>query len=163
MNKQGAELGKAYELSVALPAPKQKIDIGIDVPRLFNIVDFANIMTYDMRGAWDEVSGHHTGLYTNPNDPLTGNNLSVDESVNYLIQQGAEPSKIVIGAAYYTRGWDKVSQGTDPNHPGLFGEAALSAKDADQTHPAARLAKPRSSLGTAAAEQGLGLIAISTS
>lgn len=133
LNKQGAELGKAYELSVALPAPKSKIDIGIDVPRLFNIVDFANIMTYDMRGAWDEVSGHHTGLYTNPNDPLTGNNLSIDESVNYLIQQGAEPNKIVIGAAYYTRGWDKVSQGSDPNHPGLFGDAALSAKDADQT------------------------------
>ena len=133
LNKQGAELGKAYELSVALPAPKSKIDIGIDVPRLFNIVDFANIMTYDMRGAWDEVSGHHTGLYRNPNDPLTGNNLSVDESVNYLIQQGAEPSKIVIGAAYYSRGWDKVSQGSDPNYPGLFGEAALSAKDADQT------------------------------
>lgn len=133
LNKQGAELGKAYELSVALPAPKSKIDIGIDVPRLFNIVDFANIMTYDMRGAWDEVSGHHTGLYTNPNDPLMGNNLSIDESVNYLIQQGAEPNKIVVGAAYYTRGWDKVSQGSDPNHPGLFGEAALSAKDADQT------------------------------
>ncbi|MCY9529674.1 glycosyl hydrolase family 18 protein [Paenibacillus alvei] len=133
LNKQGAELGKAYELSVALPAPKSKIDIGIDVPRLFNIVDFANIMTYDMRGAWDEISGHHTGLYTNPNDPLTGNNLSIDESVKYLIQQGAEPNKIVVGAAYYTRGWDKVSQGSDPNHPGLFGEAALSAKDADQT------------------------------
>lgn len=133
LNKQGAEIGKAYELSVALPAPKSKIDIGIDVPRLFSIVDFANIMTYDMRGAWDEVSGHHTGLYTNPNDPLTGNNLSIDESVNYLIQQGAAPNKIVIGAAYYTRGWDKVSQGTDLNHPGLFGEAALSAKDADQT------------------------------
>ncbi|MCE5171648.1 glycosyl hydrolase family 18 protein [Paenibacillus profundus] len=133
LNKQGAELGKAYELTVALPAPKKKIDIGIDVPKLFNIVDFANIMTYDMRGAWDEVSGHHTGLYPNPNDPLTGNNLSIDESVNYLIQQGAEPSKIVIGAAYYTRGWDKVSQGSDPNHPGLFGEAALSAKDADYT------------------------------
>ncbi|BFH14017.1 chitinase [Paenibacillus dendritiformis] len=133
LNQQGAELGKTYELSVALPAPKAKIDIGIDVPKLFNIVDFANIMTYDMRGAWDEVSGHHTGLYPNPNDPLTGNNLSIDESVNYLIQQGAEPNKIVIGAAYYTRGWDQVSQGPDPNHPGLFGQAALSAKDADQT------------------------------
>ncbi|WP_240765072.1 glycosyl hydrolase family 18 protein [Paenibacillus dendritiformis] len=133
LNQQGAELGKTYELSVALPAPKQKIDIGIDVPKLFNIVDFANIMTYDMRGAWDEVSGHHTGLYPNPNEPLTGNNLSIDESVNYLIQQGAEPNKIVIGAAYYTRGWDKVSQGPDPNHPGLFGQAAISAKDADQT------------------------------
>ncbi|MEQ7053806.1 glycosyl hydrolase family 18 protein [Paenibacillaceae sp. P-4] len=155
LNKQGAELGKAYELSVALPAPKSKIDIGIDVPRLFNIVDFANIMTYDMRGAWDEVSGHHTGLYTNPNDPLTGNNLSVDESVNYLIQQGAEPNKIVIGAAYYTRGWDKVSQGSDPNHPGLFGEAALSAKDADQTPSRGAVGEAALTIGDAGRRTGI--------
>ncbi|KJB86920.1 chitinase [Paenibacillus sp. E194] len=155
LNKQGSELGKAYELSVALPAPKSKIDIGIDVPRLFNIVDFANIMNYDMRGAWDEVSGHHTGLYTNPNDPLTGNNLSVDESVKYLIEQGAEPNKIVIGAAYYTRGWDKVSQGSDPSHPGLFGEAALSAKDADQSPSRGAVGEAALTIGDAGRRTGI--------
>ncbi|CUQ00039.1 chitinase B [Clostridium baratii] len=58
LDKQGAELGKTYELSVALPAPKEKVDLGIDVDALFDTVDFANIMTYDMRGAWDTISGH---------------------------------------------------------------------------------------------------------
>lgn len=133
LDKKGKELGKKYELSVALPAPKSKLDSGIDIEKLFNVVDFANIMTYDMRGAWDEVSGHQTGLYTNPNDPTKDNGLSVDESVNYLISKGAKADKIVIGAAYYTRGWDKVSSGTDNKYPGLFGEAEISAKDADQT------------------------------
>lgn len=133
LNKKGEEIGKTYELSVALPAPKSKLDSGIDIDRLFEVVDFANIMTYDMRGAWDEVSGHQTGLYTNPNDPTKGNGLSVDESVDYLISKGAEPEKIVIGAAYYTRGWDKVSEGNDSKYPGLFGEAEVSAKDGDQT------------------------------
>ncbi|WP_315080857.1 glycoside hydrolase family 18 protein, partial [uncultured Clostridium sp.] len=133
LDEQGKELEKNYELSVAIPAPKDKIDIGIDVKKLFEIVDFANIMSYDMRGAWDEVSGHQTGLYPNKNEPIKGKNLSVDESVNYLIEQGAKPEKIVIGAAYYTRGWDKVSSGPDVKNPGLFGQAELTAKDADQT------------------------------
>ena len=134
LNKQGAELGKTYELSVAIPAGKAKVDEGIDVEKLFNVVDFANIMTYDMAGAWSTVSGHQTALYTNPNSPFKGECLSVDESVNYYIANGAKPEKIVIGAAYYTRGWEKVSNnGPDAANPGLFGTAAVVNKDADLT------------------------------
>ncbi|KIE44458.1 carbohydrate binding domain protein [Clostridium argentinense CDC 2741] len=133
LNKQGDKLDKQYELSVALPAPKATLDLGIDIDALFNIVDFANIMTYDLRGAWDDTSGHLTGLYSNPNDPLAGKGLSVDESVNYLISQGAEPEKIVVGAAFYTRGWEKVSKGPDASTPGLYGEASIAGTDADQS------------------------------
>ena len=132
LNKQGTELGKTYELSVAIPAGKTKVDEGIDVAKLFNVVDFANIMTYDMAGAWSTVSGHQTALYTNPKSPFKGECLSVDESVNYYIANGAKPEKIVIGAAYYTRGWEKVSNnGPDAANPGLFGTAAVVNKDAD--------------------------------
>lgn len=132
LNKQGTELGKTYELSVAIPAGKAKVDEGIDVAKLFNVIDFANIMTYDMAGAWSTVSGHQTALYTNPNSPFKGECLSVDESVNYYIAKGAKPEKIVIGAAYYTRGWEKVSNnGPDAANHGLFGTAAVVNKDAD--------------------------------
>ena len=89
-------------------------------------------MTYDMAGAWSTVSGHQTALYTNPKSPFKGECLSVDESVNYYIANGAKPEKIVIGAAYYTRGWEKVSNnGPDAANPGLFGTAAVVNKDAD--------------------------------
>ncbi|MEG0295804.1 MAG: glycosyl hydrolase family 18 protein [Clostridium sp.] len=134
LDKQGKELGKTYELTVALPAPIAKVESGIDVPKLFELVDFANIMTYDMRGAWDQISGHQAGLYTNPKDPMAGKGLSIDESVNYYMDQGAPSDKIVIGAAYYTRGWEKVSnEGIDPKNPGLFGTAAVCTTDADGT------------------------------
>ena len=134
LNKQGKELGKTYELSVALPAGVSKIEVGIDVDKLFDIVDFANIMTYDMAGAWSTTSGHQTALYANPNAPEEYKGLSVNECVNYYISQGAERQKIVIGAAYYTRGWEQVSdKGVDPNNPGLFGEAAVVNKNADLT------------------------------
>ncbi|MDO5602837.1 MAG: glycosyl hydrolase family 18 protein, partial [Oscillospiraceae bacterium] len=131
LDKQGAELGKTYELSVALPAPKTKLDNGIDIPELFKIVDFANMMTYDMRGAWDEYSGHQTPLYTNPDDPYADAGYSVDDTVKYLLSQGAPADKIVIGCAFYTRGWQKVDGGVDGT--GLFGKAEKVNKDADQT------------------------------
>jgi chitinase len=133
LNEQGAKIGKTYELSVALPAPKARLDSGIDIKKVFDTVDFANIMTYDMRGAWDDTSGHQTGLYTNPEDPTKGAGLSVDESVKYLLSKGAKANEIVVGAAYYTRGWQKVSKGPDAKTPGLFGKAELVTKDADNT------------------------------
>lgn len=134
LDAQGKELNKTYELSVALPAPIEKVSAGIDVPKLFSLVDFANIMTYDMRGAWDNISGHQTGLYTNSKDPFKDKGLSIDESVKYYLSQGAPSEKIVIGAAYYTRGWEKVSsEGTATATPGLFGDAALVTTDADGT------------------------------
>lgn len=134
LDQLGSKKGnKYYELSVAIPASKAQVDLGIDVEGVFRVVDFANIMTYDMGGAWNEYSGHHTALYTNPNDPLKGNNLSVDDSVKYYIQNGARPEQIVVGAAYYTRGWAKVAAGTDSSLPGLFQKAEMVSKDADQT------------------------------
>lgn len=133
LDAQGVEIGKTYELSVALPAPQAKLEDGIDVPALFSIVDFANIMTYDMRGAWNETSGHQTALYPNPADPLKEEGLSVDESVQYLLSQGAPSEKIVIGCAFYTRGWQNVTAGEDAAMPGLYGTAKAVNKDADQS------------------------------
>ncbi|MDR2023703.1 MAG: carbohydrate-binding protein [Hungatella sp.] len=134
LDEQGNELDRVYELSVALPASRTLLEAGVDIPALFNIVDFANIMTYDLHGAWDTFSSHHTGLYTNPNDPTEGEGLSVDASVQYLLSEGALANKIVVGVAFYTRGWEQVlNDGPDQNLPGLFGSAQQVTKDADQT------------------------------
>ena len=133
LDKKGAEIGKTYELSVALPAPSTKLEAGIDIPKLFEVVDFANMMTYDMRGAWDSYSGHQTSLFGNPADPYYDSGYTVDQTVKYLLANGAVADKIVIGAAFYTRGWEKVEAGNNASLPGLFGEAALCAQDADQS------------------------------
>lgn len=134
LDAQGAELGKTYELSCALPAPSKKLEDGIDIKKLFEIIDFGNMMTYDMRGAWDSVSGHQTPLYGNPADPYYEAGYSVDQTVEYMLSQGAPAEKIVVGCAFYTRGWNQVdAEGTVPGMPGLFGNAAKNYKDADQT------------------------------
>lgn len=132
LDAQGAELGRTYELSVAISASKATLGLGTDIQELFNTVDFVNVMTYDMHGAWDEFSGHQTGLYTNPDDPYKEAGLSVDDAVNHLLANGAKADKIVIGAAFYTRGWQKVAAGSNEALPGLFQEAELCTMDADQ-------------------------------
>lgn len=133
LDKQGKELNRTYELTVAISASRASLELGTNIPELFKVVDFANVMTYDLHGAWDQYSGHQTGLYTNPDDPTKDAGLSVDDAVTYLMANGAPANKIVIGAAFYTRGWQKVAKGDNPELPGLFGEAELVNKDADQT------------------------------
>lgn len=131
IDEQGDELGKTYELSVALPASQSKLSSGIDIDGLFEVVDFANIMTYDMNGGWGDRSGHHTALYGNPADPNYDQGLSVDQTVQFLRDEGAPAEKIVIGAAFYTRGWHEVAEGNDPLLPGLFQTAEQSNRNAD--------------------------------
>ena len=130
LDKQGAEIGKTYELSTAIHGAKEKLEEHMDVKRLFDIIDFGNVMTYDLHGAWDEKAGHQTALYTNPNDPTS---YSIDAVVDYLLGKNVDPKKIVIGAAFYTRGWDTVEKGGDASRPGLFQPASATNKDADET------------------------------
>lgn len=131
LDKQGEKDGKTYELSVALPGTKKQLEqSGVDLKQLFSIIDFGNMMTYDTNGAWGDTSGHQTALYTNPEDP-TG--FSIDAVVKYLQSQDVQMDKVVIGAAYYTRGWESVEKGSDSKQPGLFQKAAIEGTDADQT------------------------------
>ena len=134
LNALGEKTGKKYEISIAINMSHEKTDIGVDVPKIFNIIDFANVMTYDAAGAWDSRSGHQTALYDNPdpNNAYAGKGFSIDSSIKYFLEKGAPANKLVVGAAYYTRGWEKVSsEGTNPETPGLFGQATQVLKDID--------------------------------
>ena len=41
---------------------------GYDIPKLSKVVDFINLMAYDLRGPWDKVTGHHTQLKKLPQE-----------------------------------------------------------------------------------------------
>jgi chitinase len=133
LDAQGKELGKTYELTVALPAAPNKLDAGIDIEGLFEIVDFANVMTYDLYGGWSNFSAHHTGLYNNPSSPEGDEQFSVENALKYLSKYNIDKKKIIIGCAFYSRGWSKVSNNGDPKNPGLYGTAEAVGKDADGT------------------------------
>lgn len=80
-------------------------------------VDYVQLMTYDLRGGFSIVTGHHTGLYSNPEDLFES---CTDKAVESFLQAGVPCHKIVIGAAFYSRLWKGVP---DRNH-GLMQAAA---------------------------------------
>ncbi|MCR5704151.1 MAG: hypothetical protein K6G85_05970 [Eubacterium sp.] len=140
LDRYGAMDNKHYELSVAMSAsPTMMAQIEYD--KVLNIVDFANMMTYDLSGAWNAYTGHQTALFTNESynhqTQLDGQ-FSVDACVKYLYNtygNKIDASKIVVGVAPYTRGWAGVkNDGPDSNNPGLYATAEPnSVKAADGT------------------------------
>ena len=136
----GKKNGKKYELSVAMSAsPTMMAKIQYD--KVLQIVDFANMMTYDLNGAWNSYTAHHTALYTN--DAYDASSMpeakfSVDTCIKYLEDTYGSKidfKKIVIGVAPYTRAWGGVKDdGLDKDNPGLYATATPnSIKSADGT------------------------------
>ncbi len=66
-----------------------------------SLLDFINLMTYDLRG-WDQPAGHHTCLYEPEGAPVT---FSADTSIRLLEEAGVPREKLVMGTAFYSRMW----------------------------------------------------------
>ncbi len=96
---------KKYLLTTAVGASVNS-QIGIDFEKLTPVVDFFNVMTYDMGGTFG-TSGHHTSIY---NSKIT-NQPGGDETINRMISLGVPNSKIVYGCAFYGRGGTGVDSG----------------------------------------------------
>ena len=127
LDSYGKTDGKHYELSVAMSASPTMMS-AIEYDKVLKIVDFANMMTYDLNGAWGGFTAHQTALYTNPAYDGGDAALSVDSCIKYLENKygdGIDYSKIVVGVAPYTRGWKEVKKdtGRDPKNPGLYADA----------------------------------------
>ena len=72
---ESAQSGKPrLLLTAAVSAGYKTIDTAYEVSKLAGILDFINLMTYDLHGSWDPVTGHHTVLVGPPGDKLTVTN-----------------------------------------------------------------------------------------
>ena len=49
-------------LTAAVAAGKPTIDAGYEIAKIGKIVDILNLMTYDLHGTWDGMTGHHTAM-----------------------------------------------------------------------------------------------------
>ena len=140
LNRIGNPIGKYFELSVALSVSPELMS-KIEYDRILDIVDFANLMTFDLNGGWNSYTGHQTPLYTNEayiNDTMLDAKNSVDICIKYLEETYGnliDMEKILIGVAPYTRAWSGVKDdGLDKNNPGLYASAIPnSVKSADGT------------------------------
>lgn len=104
LDRQGKEDGRHYLLTIAAGADQYYID-GTEMNLIHQYLDFIQLMTYDMRGGFQVLTGHHTNLYTPTGDLFR---ISVDASVRLFANAGVPREKLVIGAAFYSRMWKDV-------------------------------------------------------
>ncbi|WP_102712809.1 glycoside hydrolase family 18 protein [Paenibacillus castaneae] len=104
LDHKGAHDGRHYLLTIAAGADQYYVD-GTEMHHVHKYLDFVQLMTYDMRGGFQVLTGHHTSLYTPSGDLFR---ISTDASVNIFIRAGVPKEKIVIGAAFYSRIWHQV-------------------------------------------------------
>ena len=110
-----AQTGRTYQVTSAVGMAPSKIN-AMDYAQAHQYMDYIFIMSYDMAGAWESSTGHHTALFGN-NDLHAGFNTA--NAVNLILGQGVPAGKLVVGAAYYGRGWSGV-QNTGTHAPELF-------------------------------------------
>jgi len=109
-----------YYVTTAVGGSQSYID-HTEMDKVQQYTDYINIMSYDYAGGRDTISGHHTNLYTSP---VANKQSSGDRSIQAFIAAGVPASKIVIGLAFYGKGWEMES--TDNN--GLYRKTLKSAR-----------------------------------
>jgi chitinase len=102
---------KRYLLSIA-SADREYFDF-TEMDKLHVYLDWINVMTYDFFNSLTPTTGHHAGLYRSrfaaPSDRYT------DASVKQHLAAGIPADKLVLGVAFYGRGF----AGVNPLHHGL--------------------------------------------
>ncbi|XP_011156409.1 probable chitinase 2 [Solenopsis invicta] len=85
-----------FSLTAAISAVSSTINIAYDIPEISKYLDYIHIMAYDYHGAWNKQ--------VLPNSPLRSKDqLDVEHTIKYLLQQGAPAEKLVLGLAMYGR------------------------------------------------------------
>ncbi|XP_051805850.1 acidic mammalian chitinase-like isoform X1 [Acanthochromis polyacanthus] len=90
-------------LAAAVAAGKGNIDNGYEVAAVTKLLDFANVMTYDLHGSWDPFTGHNSPLYGSSADVGEHVYYNVDFAMKYWRDQGAPLEKLLVGFPTYGR------------------------------------------------------------
>lgn len=108
----GRTTGQQYLLTAALPAGRDQPTISFELRQCAEILDWINVMTYDMSGSND--SG-----FTNFNAPLGESDgdptpdaarryRNVAGTIRAFEEEGVPPDRLVVGVPFYGRGFTGV-------------------------------------------------------
>jgi len=132
-DKEGAETGQpTLLLTAAVAAGKETIDAGYEIAPVAKALDFINLMTYDLNGAWNDYTGHNSPLYPRADEEGEDRLLNVHWAANYWHENGAPKNKLVIGMPTYGRGFKLVDEnvngmGAPANGPSAAGKYTREA------------------------------------
>lgn len=113
-----------YGLSVTLPTSYWYLQ-HFDLQNIEPYVDWFNVMSYDLHGAWD-IGNKWTGAIVGAHTNLT----EIESSLDLLWRNKVSPSKVVLGLAFYGRSVTlATSSCSEPGCPYLSaGDAGCSGE-----------------------------------
>ena len=104
-------LGKKQEISFAAGGFTDYLRTSIDWKEVAPLVNYINLMSYDLINGYATQTGHHTALYSRPEQVE-----STDHAIRWLDSAGVPLRKVAIGMAFYAR----VFAGVDSINNGLY-------------------------------------------
>lgn len=114
LDARGELDGKQYLLTFAGAAASYYTN-NIELHRLHPLVDFINLMTYDLTGPWEPTTGLNSPLSRRPGAPLQPG-WSIQDAVQLYRSYGVPAEKLNVGVPFYGYRFQGV---TDINE-GLF-------------------------------------------
>ena len=110
------EMKNEFLLTFAAGGFTKYLEESVDWDAVMPLVDFVNLMTYDLVNGYSKITGHHTLLYHQEPEQE-----STQKCVEWLINKKVEPAKLIIGAAFYARVWENVEHTNNGLYqPGKF-------------------------------------------
>lgn len=97
--------GHNYGLSITLPSSYWYMQ-NFDIKNIATVVDWFNVMTYDLHGTWDSTDPA-IGPYVNAHTNLT----EIDMTMDLLWRNNINPKQVVMGMGFYGRSFTL----TDPD------------------------------------------------
>jgi chitinase len=107
LNALGKTTGKQYVMSFDGPAGAQNY-VNIDLKQAAEQVDFITIDGYNYAGSWDTQTNDASALFDSRQDPLNGEGLDIDSTVDAYLKAGVPPQKYTMGVPLYGAGWSGV-------------------------------------------------------
>jgi chitinase len=120
----GKTTGKHYVMSFDGPAGAQNY-VNIDLKRAAEQVDFITIDGYNYAGSWDTQTNHASPLFDDRQDPLFGQDLDIDATVNAYLKAGVPPRKYTMGLPLYGAGWTGVPSANHGLYQSSTGPSAV--------------------------------------
>ncbi len=105
LDARGEAAGRHYLLTIAAGASRSTYE-PLDWERIHPLLDFINVMTYDMSGGWSPRTGFNAPLYDSTANPPEG--VSTDSAMRGYVAMGVPADKLVLGVPFYGRGWSNV-------------------------------------------------------
>ncbi|RYP54961.1 hypothetical protein DL768_000277 [Monosporascus sp. mg162] len=79
----------------------------MDLRGMDQYIDAWHLMSYDYAGSWSDVSGHTANLFANSENPKS-TPFSTDSAVQYYLEQGIRPDKVLLGLPLYGRAFQNT-------------------------------------------------------